>query len=309
MARISGRIGKGIDVPGARLVCPMCKGDLAKGANTLACTSCGRLFRQPGDGYINLLPDRLLDESQFGWQERQREMEAWYRDLIADPEEARGVLMHDHEPYAAFLASLSGTVLDLGGGAGVVRIFLDPEVDHVVVDPSLDWLEHGWADLITRLASGSDNDPGHRSTFIRAAAEYLPFAEQSFDAVVAFWSLNHVFEPAAAFLEAHRVLRPQGQFLLVLEDMEPSWSDLLKRLRTRYGPTRPPSRHPSSWTGKKVLKDKIRRRWLGQEWPLQPDHLRIRDSDVRRWSRGRFVIKLREWRGDFLAYRLEVRAA
>ena len=269
-------------------------------------------FSQARDQYINLLPDRRLEDGDPGWQERQQEMEAWYRDLIADPKKAERLLTHDHEPYAAFLHRLSGTVLDLGGGVGIARMFLAPGVEHLVVDPSLDWLGHGWRELTARLEQRSRRDAADHgaraSIFIRGAAEYLPFGDRSIDAALAFWSLNHVAEPAPVFREVHRVLRPGGRFLIVLEDMEPSWLDLATRLLERFRAARPPRPYPLSWKGRETLAEKLRLRRLGEDWPLQRDHLRIRDADIRRWCKGRFLINRREWRGDFLSYELEAGA-
>lgn len=310
--RAQREVGGSFDLRGqrtVRFVCPICKGGLSKSAHTLDCTACGMTFSQPGDHYINFLPDGLFDDSACGWQERQLTMEAWYQDLLADPKKAEWVLMHDHEPYAEFLHSLSGTVLDLGGGIGAVRMFLAPEVEYLVIDPSLAWLGDGWREILARLAErsrgGTADHASHDSTFVRGVAEHLPFADQSFDAVLAFWTLNHVADPAAVFREVHRVLRSGGQFLLVLEDMEPSWLDLARRLLGRFRPARPPAPYPPSWKGRETLAEKLRLRRIGEHWPIQKDHLRISDADIQCWSKRRFSIRRREWRGDFLSYRLQ----
>lgn len=49
----------------------------------------------------------------------------------------------------------------------------------------------------------------------RADAEQLPYASQSFDAVVSFNALHHVPDWQAALTEAKRVLRPRGRLLLL----------------------------------------------------------------------------------------------
>ncbi len=48
--------------------------------------------------------------------------------------------------------------------------------------------------------------------FREASAEALPFNESTFDAVVMGFGMNHLPNPEAAFLEAHRVLKPSGWF-------------------------------------------------------------------------------------------------
>lgn len=48
--------------------------------------------------------------------------------------------------------------------------------------------------------------------FREASAEALPFNESTFDAVVMGFGMNHLPNPEAAFLEAHRVLKSGGWF-------------------------------------------------------------------------------------------------
>ena len=48
--------------------------------------------------------------------------------------------------------------------------------------------------------------------FKEASAEALPFGENTFDAVVMGFGMNHLPDPEAAFLEAHRVLKSGGWF-------------------------------------------------------------------------------------------------
>ncbi len=50
---------------------------------------------------------------------------------------------------------------------------------------------------------------------VRGDAERLPFADESFDAVVSTWAIEHFHEPGRILLEAVRVLRPGALFLLV----------------------------------------------------------------------------------------------
>ena len=293
-------------------------------------------FSQARDQYINLLPDRRLEDGDTGWQERQQEMEAWYRDLIADPKKAERLLTHDHEPYAAFLHRLSGTVLDLGGGVGIARMFLAPGVEHLVVDPSLDWLGHGWRELTARLEQRSRRDAADHgaraSIFIRGAAEYLPFGDRSIDAALAFWILNHVAEPAPVFpgssssAEARRTIFDRsGRHGTVMAGSGHTAARAVPGCAA-------PKTLPAVVEGQETLAEKLRLRRLGEDWPLQRDHLRIRDADIRRWRKGRFLIRslltlrrhegadyvalplagdgevTREWRGDFLSYELEAGA-
>jgi ubiquinone/menaquinone biosynthesis C-methylase UbiE len=291
-------------VPQDLFVCPVCKGGLRNAdVDAIVCTICGLRFRQASKDYVNLLPDDLWQPHADCWSERQHEMEEWYRELIAEPIAARDILIeHDYKPYARVLATFSGTVLDLGGGAGFTRQFLGADVRYIVADPSLDWLAPDWQ----RIA-----EPGFASgetpSFVRAVGEHLPFPDQMFDAVLALWSLNHVREPEAVFREVHRALKPAGRFLAVLEDMEPSWRDLwggaVRRL-ARYGTRVTTTAHPHPFT-RRLLKAKLGRNLLLHKWPVQTDHIRIQDSEISKWSAGYFKFRRREWIGNYLAYQFE----
>ena len=50
---------------------------------------------------------------------------------------------------------------------------------------------------------------------IKADAAALPFADQSFDAVVSLFTHTDFDDPARVFAEVHRVLRPDGRFVYV----------------------------------------------------------------------------------------------
>ena len=101
--------------------------------------------------------------------------------------------------------SSSSRVLDLGcGRGGVVELF--------------------WRDV--ELAAGIDPDASsltqHRSggmPVVRAVGERLPFVSETFDLVVCLWVLEHMREPAEAFREVRRVLRPGGHFVFVTPNM------------------------------------------------------------------------------------------
>lgn len=267
------------------LVCPICKGELTHSSGALTCTECREHFPQPSSDWFNLLPAHVLEHDESDWEERQEKMEKWYNDL--DTDEAVHCFTIDYKPYAPLLATLSGRILDLGGGNGVVRHYLPDEAQYVSLDPSLDWLQAEWsslADAFPCLETPPD--------FVRGVGEHLPFQVQAFDAVLAFWSLNHVSQPEAVFHEVHRVLKPGGKFLVILEDMEPGWLDLLRKPFRRRG-----KRHVAAVAGKK-----LRCMLPTQQWPVQEDHIRLRESELRKWSRGRFEIAQRAWIGRYLSF-------
>jgi SAM-dependent methyltransferase len=206
-----------------------------------------------------------------------------YRDLVADPAHAVLAYRSDLEPYRVRLAAASGRVLDIGGGNGLVRHVLPRDVDYVSVDPLLEWLDESWNVV-------ADEFPCLREPlqFVRGVAEQLPFADRIFDTVLSFWSLNHCANPQRAIAEVARVIRPAGRLIVVLEEVEPPWRDILNRAYVDH----------RSWTRQRLAWEKLVA--LVGGWPLQPDHLRITESDVTRWTSGLFSIISRTWHGSYL---------
>ena len=237
------------------------------------------------------------------WQVRQDEMESWYEDFAAAPAQAAAALETEYRPFAELLAGLRGRVLDIGGGAGLAAMFLPADVVYTVIDPGRVWADPVWTDIRRTLASrGPDPD------FTVGTAEHLPFADGSFDAVLVLWSLNHVADPGRAIQEMHRVLADRGKALLVLEDMEPSWPDVVRltaqKLRTKLGL---PTGASVAWYQENLggVQATTLHKLSGKPWPLQTDHLRITRGDMDRWLEGRFRTMRTTWRGGYLTYELE----
>ncbi|PWT82890.1 MAG: hypothetical protein C5B57_07925 [Blastocatellia bacterium] len=268
------------------LVCPLCKGQLLSSSTLLACVGCKREWQQTAN-FANLLPDSLWNASCSAWAQRQDAMIASYRDLVADPPHAARAYHYDFDSYVAHLTTYSGRVLDIGGANGLVRHFLAPGVDYVSLDPSVEWLNESWDVL-------GDYFPCLRQPiqFVCGVAEQIPFTHRFFDAVLALWSLNHCADPQRALCEVARVLRPGGRCLLVLEDVEPPWRDILN---LSY-------RDHRLWSRKRLALEKSKALLLG--WPLQPDHLRISESHVEQWTAGMFSESYRAWHGSYLTIEL-----
>jgi ubiquinone/menaquinone biosynthesis C-methylase UbiE len=112
------------------------------------------------------------------------------------------------------LAQLAATdhVLDVGCGTGTLAIAaarrVGPSGAVDAIDPS--------ADLLAR-ARKKARRAGAEVSFNLGAADALPFPDNSFDLVLSTLVWHHLEHEAIknAALEAHRVLKPRGRFMLV----------------------------------------------------------------------------------------------
>jgi ubiquinone/menaquinone biosynthesis C-methylase UbiE len=128
-------------------------------------------------------------------------------------------------PTQNFLRSGSGRVLDIGAGTGRSSIMLleaRPQATLVALDlfaASFDSHFGKGEDPQQRLlanlkAAGVDQ----RTTIVKSDMRKLPFEPASFDAIISCFAIDHVGRDGAtqALAEASRVLKPGGEFLLML---------------------------------------------------------------------------------------------
>lgn len=129
----------------------------------------------------------------------------WYRNEVA----AYGAeIDYDRPIYEHF--KIAGDVLDLGGGAGTVREFLQPaETRFLSIDPFLSVLER--IPPSRREAYRCLSQP---LNFICAMGEFLPIQTGKFDWVHMRSMLDHVQVPDLVLCEARRVLRLGGRVLV-----------------------------------------------------------------------------------------------
>jgi ubiquinone/menaquinone biosynthesis C-methylase UbiE len=100
--------------------------------------------------------------------------------------------------------ALKGNVLELGIGTGINLPLYGPEARVTGCDASgemLTWAAHRCASVCAGLA--------------QADAQYLPFADGSFDAVAASLVFCSVADPARGLAEARRVLHTGGRLVLL----------------------------------------------------------------------------------------------
>lgn len=102
------------------------------------------------------------------------------------------------------LASLRGTVLEIGPGAGVNLRHYAPGVRWIGVEP-----DAGNRELVRREAARL----GRRARVLPGLAERLELADGSVDAAVGTFVLCSVADPAAVLAELGRVLRPGGRYV------------------------------------------------------------------------------------------------
>jgi SAM-dependent methyltransferase len=127
----------------------------------------------------------------------------WWQDEFtdgADPEYQEQML-----PIVAAQLSGATKVLDIGCGEGQVARHLASSTGATVVgvDPS-----------VAQLVVAEERGGGPR--YLRGAADALPVADSSFDAVVACLVFEHITNVDDALAEVARVLAPGGTFLFLL---------------------------------------------------------------------------------------------
>src|SRR5262249_29270254 len=117
----------------------------------------------------------------------------------------------------ALLAPLEGTVLEIGPGGGNNLPFLRPGVRWIGIEPN-----PFFHDRLRARGARLGIDVDVRA----AAAEAMPIADGSVDAVVASLVLCSVRDPGATLREVGRVLRPGGRFVFIEHVAAPHGSGL-----------------------------------------------------------------------------------
>jgi SAM-dependent methyltransferase len=206
-------------------VCPSCRGGLSRfEPDGLACLACDRRYpsvaglpdlRLASDRYLDLASDRAKAERLHAIEPETDVMglaSAYYAmtDDVVDHRRAR-FLRHlaGAEPRGEALADRlprSGRVLEVGCGSGGLLVAA-AKVGIAIegVDLASRWL----VVARRRLADRGLNVP-----IVAGEAERLPYADQSFDTIVADSVLEHLDDPARALGEWARVLKPGGRIIL-----------------------------------------------------------------------------------------------
>jgi len=132
--------------------------------------------------------------------------------------------------------------IDLGAGAGHAALALAPHVAEVAaIDPTPEMLE-----IAARLA-GERGITNVTSTV--ATADALPFPDAAFDIAISRFSIHHWPDPAHAFREIARVLRPGGRVVLIdlVAPEDARLDSFLNAVEVLRDPTHGRSLRPSDW--------------------------------------------------------------
>lgn len=218
--------------PGLAFCCPVCKGPLDHRPEAYACRRCDRRypivldlpdFRVFPDPYLGLEEDREKGRElacHFDRKDFRGLAELYYEITPSVPKDlARRYLRHvltgvaRGEASLAELAALGldgngegGAILDIGCGTGGFLVAAGQRYATLVgADIAFRWL------IIARKRAQEAN---RNVTFVCCCGEYLPFAGNPFDLVVASDVLEHTMAPQEVVREGARVLRPGGIFFV-----------------------------------------------------------------------------------------------
>ncbi|MGA2134336.1 MAG: class I SAM-dependent methyltransferase [Bryobacteraceae bacterium] len=135
-------------------------------------------------------------------------------------------------PTQSFLPSGAGRVLDMGAGTGRSTLMVLESRPHTTV-VALDLFGASYEEHFGKSASGASTIDQGRAALMRnlAAAgvadrvtiqpgdmRHMPLESNSFDAIVSAYAIDHLNRDGMtqALAEANRVLKPGGQFLLMV---------------------------------------------------------------------------------------------
>jgi ubiquinone/menaquinone biosynthesis C-methylase UbiE len=152
-------------------------------------------------------------------------------------------------PTQSFLRSGTGRVLDIGAGTGrssIMVLTARPQATLVASDLFGESFEHHFGSgespqqrLLNNLkAAGVDQ----RASIETADMRKLPFQPDSFDALVSAYAVDHLNREgiSQALGEAARVLKPGGDFLLILVNND-GWAKFAFGPLLSHGGTRSPA--------------------------------------------------------------------
>lgn len=219
-------------VRGLRFVCPTCRGKLEVSETDYRCAACSRTFgvhagipdfRVFPDPYLDFLEDRERTEIVLAGLEKydlEKLLDYYWTFSDITPENLRSKYVQSalrgEERSRSAVGNLKRRepalftgkkILEIGSGTGDFLSAVIGECDTVVgTDIAMRWLHVSRRRFMDK---GIEPPP-----LVCCCAEYLPFADGSFDMLAATSTLEFVKDSGKVVSEAARVLRPEGKFYL-----------------------------------------------------------------------------------------------
>jgi SAM-dependent methyltransferase len=182
-----------LNIETEEVTCPLCE---SSGGDPIHREGSFRMVRCPSCRFIYLSP-RPTDESllrfyQHYLPEEASSIESWKR-MMEPVFQRAAFLLQQHKG--------KGRLLDVGAGFGFFLQEMRSKGWEVIgVDISQEGMEYGKNVLGV--------------TIQRGPLETVGFPENHFDAVTAFYLIEHIANPMAFLKECHRILKPEGMLLL-----------------------------------------------------------------------------------------------
>lgn len=176
-----------------------------------------------------------------------------------------------HRIWKRFTIELSGVragqkVLDIAGGTGDLTMkfsrLVGPEGQVILADINDSMLKVGRDKLIDKGIAGNVQ-------LTQADAQFLPFADNTFDCITIAFGLRNVTDKDLALRSMLRVLKPGGR-LLVLEFSKPS-NPLLEKAYDAYSFSILPK------LGKLITNDSDSYQYLAESIRMHPDQDTLKD--------------------------------
>jgi len=206
-----------------RLACPDCKNfplelksfltaqdRIIKGE--IACFGC--CCKYPvNEGIPDMLPRKLRlqrNKEKNSWQNWRKRLGLFKERMKGWTEEDSRRSIPVYEELFHRFCPIKGLTLEIGCGNGIVRHFLNKDVEYWGIDPDRNWILHPYHSF-TEDIFPCLKEP---FPFIQGVGEYLPFKDNSFDNIIITATLDHVNSPSQVFEESYRILKDGGQILL-----------------------------------------------------------------------------------------------
>ena len=201
------------------LCCPLCKGMLRVGQGNCYCQDCDTHYAAIGESYEFRIryPTYCLSTQLDKFEKIQAIYESFASNIRSeDPLSSYSEGLNSVKEMYEDEFDISGVVLDVGGGQGKLRHFLnlkDPANRYCCIDPFVETFKEPEIFSNAALVYPCLKDP---LNFVSGIAERLPFQAKKFDYVHMRSVLDHFYDPYVAMKEAYRVLKPEGKLLVGL---------------------------------------------------------------------------------------------